>query len=166
MTFLHTQNSVSRKKMRNSAELYKIPWHGILYNSAEFSLIPYSIWNGSKCKKVRNFALTEFCKLPRKRAPEFCWNNIFNCILSINIFGIRIFGLVFFKENMHLTCLITLKIKNDLFCLWKSVLLIPTIFDRIRIRLLKTSGSRSASHPDLKNFLTMFILENFFLNLL
>jgi hypothetical protein len=45
--------------IQNSAKLHRIP-----YNSAEFLLIPYCLWNGQKRKKVRNSVLTEFHKHP------------------------------------------------------------------------------------------------------
>jgi hypothetical protein len=43
--------------LRNSAELYRILQQGILYNSAEFSLILYSIRNIRKWKKCMEFRI-------------------------------------------------------------------------------------------------------------
>jgi hypothetical protein len=64
---------------------------------------------------------------------------------------------------MDLTCLSTVKLKNDLiFVMIKSVLVIQTIFDRSGSDFWKRPDPDPVPDPDLSKFLTMFILEFFF----
>jgi hypothetical protein len=55
----------------NSATQKPVQFRGIFANSAEFPLIPYSIRNIRKGKKVRNSALTEFRKHSNNGAASF-----------------------------------------------------------------------------------------------